>query len=127
MVGFLFEANAVFDGRREEHDAVIFADDARFGDHFNIDVVEEEAIDKDGEFFEFDDVGDDELTEVFDLFVINMFFDVFDRCAGSFVGRDWISVVDVGVDENFGTETGGEIIWELGLEEVFVAKHEAVR
>ena len=116
----------MLDGWGKEHDALVFANDAWFGNHFDIDVIKEETVDEDGEFFELDNIGDDELTEVFDLFVVDVFFDVFNRFAGRFVRGDWVFVIDIGVDENFGVEAGSEVIWEFGFEEVFMAEHNAV-
>ena len=130
---FLFEADAAFDGRAEKHDAFVFADNARAGDHFDVDVVEEETVDEDGEFFELDEVGDDELTGIFNLAVFDMFLDVLGRLVDwiFFVGRS--AVVDVSVDENFGGETfvfGFDwivgAIWKADFGNDGAGEHEAV-
>ena len=88
----------MLDGWGKEHNALIFANNAWFGNHFDINVIKEEAVDEDGEFFELDDVGDDELTEVFDLFVVGVFLDIFNRLTGGFGVSGWIFVIDIGVD-----------------------------
>ena len=88
----------MFDGWGKEHNALVFANDTRTRDHFDIDVIKEKAVDEDGKFFELDNISDDELTEVFDLFVVGVFLDIFNRLTGGFGVSGWIFVIDIGVD-----------------------------
>lgn len=68
-------------------------------------MIKNEVIDEDGEFFELDKVGDDELAGVFDFAVFDVFFDVFGRFVDRIVFGIWGAIVDIGVDEDFSGET----------------------
>lgn len=96
-------------------------------------MVEEEAVDEDSEFFELDEVSNDELAGVFDFAVFDVLLDVLGRLIDGifFVGRS--AVVNVSVDENlggkalvFGFDWIIRAIWKANFGDDSASEHEAV-